>query len=310
MVDSDAAPSPGCVRLVADNLQAVVWPEEGAVVTDLRWRGRAVLCDTPWEVDPPSSGAPAATEDEWVERWRGGWQLCLPSTGQAAQSDALPAFHGRASQAPWGVIDQGPAWLTTEWVDPVGVFHAIRRIELGDNGDIAVTTMLRNISDAPADVQVAEHLIVGGDVLAPVLQGGQIGLGVTGQPHVIDLDYAGAPTGRDVVWDRDWSSLTTAQGGRVCVLADVASRDMTVHGGSPDRPLTVRVTWEGLAHLLVWQEFGTSREHPWNGQVMALGLEPTTTAHGLGQDAGGGVVVGAGETLEWTVCVEISERQS
>jgi hypothetical protein len=306
MVAADTAPPPGSHLLAADDLHALVWPGEGAVMTNLVWRGWSVLCQTPWSGVVAPSPAPSATEDQWVQAWRGGWQLCLPTTGQASTTDSLPAFHGRASQAPWDTVEAGPSHLSVQWTDPLGVFHATRRFQLGNHGDVTVSSSLRNVSDSPAVAQVAEHLILGGDFLAATPGAGRITVTADQASTVIPMDYSGAPTNDKAVWGPDWSELSASQGGRVFALVDLGDRDITVRGGPADYPITARLSWDTLPHLLVWQEFATSTEPPWNGEVLALGIEPTTTAHGLGIDAGEAVTLRPGVVLDWVTRLHLS----
>jgi len=292
-------------HLVAGDLRATIWPDEGAVMTDLVWRGVSVLCHTPWAPPDQAAEIPAPTEEKWVERWRGGWQLCAPSTGEASANGELPAFHGRASQAPWTVVSTGDSHIDLQWHDPLGVFHATRRWAVSEPGVVEVHTTLHNVSDANAPAQVAEHLVLGSDFLASVVDGDKVDLHLENSSRVVDLDYRGGPTGVEMEWGPQWSTLTGNQPGHVFIVTDVSPRDVTVHGGPVDNPITARISWDTVGHLLVWQEFAASAEHPWNSEVLALGLEPTSTAHGLGLDAGDAILIAAGQSLTWSTTLQL-----
>jgi len=68
------------------------------------------------------------------------------------------------------------------------------------------------------------------------------------------------------------------------------------------------VEWQGdaLPHALLWQEFAVSTEHPWNGQVVALGIEPTSTPHGAGTAFDSDLLrLAPGASLEWNVSLTV-----
>jgi hypothetical protein len=70
----------------------------------------------------------------------------------------------------------------------------------------------------------------------------------------------------------------------------------------------VLVEWQGsaLPHALLWEELGVSTEHPWNGQVTALGIEPTSTPHGAGTALDVALVhLPPGGELAWSVALSV-----
>ena len=78
--------------------------------------------------------------------------------------------------------------------------------------------------------------------------------------------------------------------------------------GARGEHVEVLVEWQGsaLPHALLWQELGVSTEHPWNGQVHALGIEPTSTPHGAGTSLDSSLVrLAPGGTLEWGVSLGV-----
>jgi hypothetical protein len=70
----------------------------------------------------------------------------------------------------------------------------------------------------------------------------------------------------------------------------------------------VEVRWNGLPHALLWQELRRSTDPPWDGAVVAMGIEPTTTAHGAGTAAGGAVPLGPGRTMTWSVSLRVLDH--
>ena len=74
---------------------------------------------------------------------------------------------------------------------------------------------------------------------------------------------------------------------RVAALVAPPARRITVEGPA----LTAIVSWSGLDHALLWEELAQSLEDPWNGAVVALGIEPTSTPHGAGTGHGGALTL-------------------
>lgn len=286
------------VALAAGDLTATVLPTEGGVLVDARLGGRAFLAATPWADAVIPASAPAADESSWVARWRGGWQACLPSAGQPDPADPTQGFHGAASQAPWDVESATPAEVVLTWRDDTGL-RAQRTWSLIGRG-IQVRSLLVNEGDAPRAVVVAEHLVLGGDVLAEPLHL------TTDASALQPLDYAGFPAGDPVPWpgapaDR-WTEVDEATPARVAGL--VAANRATASGSHVE----VVVTWDGLPNALLWEELGVSTEAPWNGEVRALGIEPSSVAHGAGTALGDALVLGSGEQLTWSARLEVAFR--
>lgn len=290
------------------SISARVLPDEGGVLIDLLVGDRPVLAATPWarsvaagSVVPPPQ--PAASEYDWVARWRGGWQLCFPSAGQP-NPDALhtESFHGAASQAPWVELARTANTVTLGWADRHGL-SAEREWSLTNDG-VAVTTRVLNGGNESRVLAIAEHLILGGDVLGPTST-----LDVPSGTLLRPLDYAGVPEGKPHSWPGDpadrWATVDEHTPARVTGLVDVRPQRIRLHGPHVE----VVVEWQGsaLPHALLWQELGVSTEHPWNGHVVALGIEPTSTPHGAGTALDDSLVtLAAGGTLEWSVSLSVS----
>ena len=302
------------MTLTRGPLDARVRPAEGGVVDSLRVDGRAVLARTPWADAVVPAATPAGSEADWVGRWRGGWQLCFPSTGQPDDAAVTPqGFHGVASQAPWTPVGGGDDHVRLRWQDADGLL-AERLWRLSDDGLEAVTSVV-NHGAAGRRIAAAEHLILGGDVLAPLATGARLKLAVPPGSMLGPLDLTGRPTGRPTPWPGDpgdgWATLERATPARVAAVvgpeggaADAAGlRRVTVRGPH----VQATIAWTGLPHALLWEEVATSLEPPWGGAVMALGIEPTTTPHGLGTAARDGIVdLRPGDRLAWRAALAVS----
>jgi galactose mutarotase-like enzyme len=295
------------VILVAGNLQAEIIPEEGGVLSRLTSQGESFLTQTPWSSNVKPSVFPAPDEASWVNNWRGGWQLCAPNTGLPEINSASPAFHGAASQASWEVIEATQSSIGMRWVDSRGEMEIHRSWALFDSAKVVVSSVVTNHSDATQTIGVAEHLILGSDFLTPIKRGATANLAFSPEAEIIELDYSGAPTGKQLSGSEsnsDWTNLTSDQPARVFALAKPKSRRISVELEN----WTAEITWEGLDHALVWQEFGTSKESPWNGEVFALGIEPTNIAHGLGTNADSGPFIQPGAQLRWSTSLQLTRK--
>ncbi len=292
-------------------LEATVLADEGGVLVDALLDGRPLLTRTPWASSVVPSARPAATEAEWVSRWRGGWQLCFPTAGQPDPASAEPqGFHGTASQAPWLLVSHDASSAALGWADRDGLSaERVWRLGYGPNGDarIEVATRVRNEGVATRTIVAAEHLILGGDVLA-----GPLEITVPGGAQLRPLDYDGLPAGALTPWPGDpaerWPTVTRATPARVTGLANVGGarvggQRLELRGAHVE----ASVQWQGaLPHALLWEELGVSTESPWNGEVVALGIEPTTTPHGAGTAHDEGLVhLAPGATLEWGVTLNV-----
>ncbi|UTT63364.1 aldose epimerase family protein [Microcella humidisoli] len=290
------------VRLEHGGVSATVLPDEGGVLLDLLVHGRPVLTATPWGSAVLPGARPAADESTWVERWRGGWQLCFPTAGQPNPLAAVAeGFHGTASQAPWLEVSRAPDTVALGWADREGL-SAERLWRLTDHG-AAVATRVHNAGDSTRVLVAAEHLILGGDVLAAPLA-----LDVPAGTQLRPLDYAGLPEGAPLPWPGDpaerWTVVDRATPARVTGLAGVQPQRIGARGPHVD----VLVEWQGgaLPHALLWEELGASPEQPWNGQVVALGIEPTSTPHGAGTALDLDLVrLPPGGTLDWSVALSV-----
>lgn len=295
------------ISLALENLSVEILPAEGAVMTRLEIAGKSLLASTPWSSRVQPSDVIAADEPTWVSRWHGGWQLCAPSTGQPDSSAKYPAFHGAASQAAWTLLQASESAAEFEWTDSQLGFSLQRTWRLLPGGRVQVASKLRNLSPEEQTFGVAEHLILGGDLLRPVIEKGVTAeLDYSLDSVVHELDYAGAPTGRILRGAEvgpQFRTLDRNQDARVFALSDLQSNRISLTISD----WKLGIEWQGLPHALIWQEFAKSEDHPWNGEVLALGIEPTTTAHGVGSAAPGNPSIAGYAEFEWSTTLIIEQ---
>jgi hypothetical protein len=295
------------VTLAVADSQFEIIPQEGAVLAQIQSRQYKFLAETPWAHTVSPSIKPAADEPSWVKNWRGGWQLCAPNTGSYADGTPDAAFHGAASQANWKITEQTPTSLSLNWMDEAGAIELTRRWSFSKNGIVTAETSATNHSSDLRAVGFAEHLILGSEFLQPVQQGSSVNLSFCPAATIVDLDYSGAPAksaGQGSPVTSDFTRLNAQQPAKVFALANPESKIISIEVGD----WVARVEWQGLEHALIWQEFGTSKESPWNGQVFALGIEPTNVAHGLGANEIDGPFLSPGETISWSISLQFFRK--
>lgn len=296
------------VSLDLGETRAQVITQEGGVLSRLTFRGDSVLAITPWSETVSPSLTPAPDEQTWVNNWRGGWQLCAPNTGLAPADSPLPAFHGLASQASWTILEQTETELKLSWKDDDGELELTRQWSLKTDGEVTAETVARNNSSVSKPVGVAEHLILGSDFLEPMKLGAIARLDVCSSAKIADLDYSGAPTGKPAMAvdaNTESTRLSRLQPARVFAVVSPKRKSISVEVESK----VATITWDGLEHALIWQEFGTSLEEPWNGEVFALGIEPTNVPHGLGANGVAGPFLLPGQSLTLKTTLRIQNKK-
>ena len=299
------------VSMVRGAVIARVRPAEGGVLDELFVDGRSVLARTPWADGVAPVTEPALTEDTWVAAWRGGWQLCFPNSGQPDPGAAtLEGFHGAASQTPWLVIDRTDEQVALRWEDALGL-RADRTWHLTDDGVTARTSVL-NEGSATRRIAIAEHLVLGGEVVSPVLAGSALTLEVPDDTALAPLDYSGRPLGDPVPWPGDpaerWAVIDATTPARLAGLVGLdreAGSEYRVTARGPH--VVATVSWSGLPYALLWEELAQTPEAPWNGAIVAVGIEPTSTPHGAGTGAGHGIVaIGPNERMSWWTALSVA----
>jgi len=297
------------VILTSGESRAEIMPTEGGVAVNFWHRGISVLAKTPWSESVVESHTAATDENSWVRQWRGGWQVCAPNTGSSISTDGTRAFHGAASQSEWEVVSSDEMSLKLRWQDSAGALELRREWSIDENGGLSAETSATNFSHEAKFVGFAEHLILGTQFLEPIGEGSIASLDMCPKSSIVELDYSGAPTGKvfEANSERsEFSKLSARQQAKVFALVNLERKSITIQV----EDWIAKVDWEGLEHALVWQEFGTSKDDPWNGEVFALGIEPTNVAHGLGANALDGPFLPAGQTISWRTSLTVTRKQS
>lgn len=292
---------------------ARVDPSHGAEVIDLvdLRTGRQLLGRPPFGSKPPLGGE--LDEQEWSERWRGGWQTCFPSYGmENTVGGARHGFHGRASNDPWEQVEGDGTSATFAWAGH-GI-RATKRIAAGGaaGGGCELrleTTLEAEDGDVPAIA--LEHLALGLELIEPevVLELPE------GPASELDADLGPVEPPADAP---AWPEIGLLDGGvergerwrlgdersRLFVVRDVACGRARVTNAA--RGQVVELEWDAarLPHVVVWHEARVSGGL-WRGQTEVLCIEPCSVPHEAGLaaavESGGAWQLRAGEPVSWWV---------
>lgn len=252
------------------DVAAEIDPGRGLTVRSLVKNGREFMATVPWK---PADPVHPATPTQWVDAWAGGWQPTLPNAGFAAPK-ANQGYHGAASQQPWEVSTADGERITAQWRDPV--FTVDRTVNLESDGITVHTSAVNNTSE-PRPMIITEHLVLGSSVLEGPATIEAPGTTVYPLDNQSQQQLPGAP------WpgEPDWSYVVPYETPGRCAAVTAPADGVRIKD--------VRITWDttALPYFWLWQELAANRNPPWNGETLALGIEPATTPHGQGLDAGG-----------------------
>jgi hypothetical protein len=144
---------------------------------------------------------------------------------------------------------------------------------------------------------ITEHLVFGSSVLDGPATISAPGTTVYPLDNQSQQQLPGAP------WpgDPDWSHVVPYETPGRCAAVTAPADGVRIQD--------VRITWDtaALPYFWLWQELAANQNPPWNGETLALGIEPATTPHGQGLDAGGErPLLQPGEQFSWWVRIQLS----
>jgi len=287
--------------LTSNDLSISVLPENGGAITHGVFQGRNFLAQTPHpSIEPKFLGS----ENDWVASWNGGWQPLLPNAGGEYLDGKYPqGFHGNASQAPWNVSEKSARSLSLEWSDEN--LHSQRLIKINENA-ITLTGSLVNKDSEPRPFIVTEHLILGSDFLKTAVT-----LEPVGSAQFRELAYDGSANGSEFAqWESfqesNWSAVTSQTPARMGVFSNISSIRVS------NEEFEIEISWDAknLPYLWIWEEMKYTQEHPWNGEYLALGIEPSNASDGVGLGGSSVKTLAVDEEFNWSVELKIQKRAS
>lgn len=287
--------------LTYEDLSISVLPENGGAITQGVFQGHNFLAKPPYpSIEPKFLG----TEHDWVAAWNGGWQPLLPNAGGEYLDGKYPqGFHGNASQACWNVSEKSASLLSLEWSDEN--LHSQRSIKINENG-VSLAGSLVNCDGEPRPLIVTEHLILGSDFLKTAVT-----LEPVGNAQFRELAYDGSANGAEFEpWEsfqeNSWSIVTSQTPARMGVFSDISCIRVR------NENYEIEISWdaENLPYLWIWEEMAYTQEYPWNGEYLALGIEPSSAADGVGLGGSSVKTLAVDEKFNWSVQLKIQKRAS
>jgi len=280
----------GLLRLESDAIRVEIDPGRGADVLSLveARTGIDLLFRTPWRdrADAVRAGQAPSTTDptaDWLEHYRGGWQILCPVAGAAREVYGAPVgFHGEASRVPWRVarVDRDSARLEVELFSVPVVIERDFRLR---GARITVTDVLSNAGGSPIEIDYVHHPAFGGALLADACI---IETGATrfvGDPSVATAVPAGAsavwPHGVEVNGDPFDLGVVPGPEARRDLFGYLT--DFTEGFASLRNPrlgIGVRLEWDAalLPHAWLWQELNHTPGFPWYQRARVVAIEPAS----------------------------------
>jgi galactose mutarotase-like enzyme len=285
--------------LASQDLSVSVLPESGGAITDGVFQGHSFLAKPPYPLIAPKF---LGQEHDWLAAWNGGWQPLLPNAGGQYLHGKYPqGFHGNASQAAWKVLEKSSHSISLDWSEEN--LQSQRSIKINENA-ITLNGSLVNRERQARPVIVTEHLILGSDFLKS-----NVTLEPVGNAQFRELAYDGSAKGAAFApWesfqDSNWSIVSSQTPARMGVFSGISCIRVL------NENYEIEISWDvtNLPYLWIWEEMAYTQEHPWNGEYLALGIEPSSAADGVGLGGSSVRTLAADEKLEWSVQLKIQKR--
>ena len=287
--------------LASEDLSICVLPENGGAVTQGVFQGQNFLAIPPHpSIEPRFLG----TEHDWLAAWNGGWQPLLPNAGGEYLEGKFPqGFHGNASQASWSVLEKDSHSISLEWSDEN--LHSLRSININES-EVKVVGSVVNLDTEPRPLIVTEHLVLGSDFL-----NSKVTLEPVGEAQFKELEYDGTAKGDgfepwESFQESNWSSVTAQTPARMGVFSGISCMRVS------NENYEIEISWDAknLPYLWIWEEIAYTQEHPWNGEYLALGIEPSSASDGVGLGGDSAKTLAVNEKFGWSVQLKIQKRAS
>lgn len=288
-----STPPPGEVlTLHNDDLVVRLTPRRGANIDSIRdpRAGVELLFRTPWGWLEPSEIPPGDTQQQWLARYAGGWQLLLPNAGAATNRAGVEqGYHGEAAVIGWRVDDSGSSQVTLSCRLTTAPLTVRRRVELA-GATLVITDTVQNESPVPVAACWVSHPAFG----APFVDGDSI-ISTNARTVVTDRDAPGRlAADRVTAWPSsvlpdgqpvDLRFVPAPGSGRAAFAALTDFPDRAWYAiSSASAGGGIAVGWDTATHPFAWwwQEAHASPGHPWFGRAYAIAIEPANVLPGEG----------------------------
>ena len=264
---------------------ARVDPGHGGEVLDLidLTTGRQLLGRRPFGSADPAEGP--LDEVQWIEGWRGGWQVCLPNPGNRCEVDgSMHGFHGTASHEPWAVLDADERSVSMRWAG-FGI-EALRQLAV-DGDCLRIETTVNACGPEPVPYCALEHISLGLEVLDPVLE-----LDIPAAPTMRFRTGMARPVRQQMPragrWQSD-STIAPSDVDRVELRGAPYGRFLSVQQLPEGRAVArgyragLELTWDAslLPNVWVWYELRASGG-AFRNLAEIVAIEPCSVPHSLG----------------------------
>jgi hypothetical protein len=290
------------ILLGSDLLQATILPERGAEIRSLLHRpsGTELLFHAPWGLQPPGSRPrEGAGGHLFLERYAGGWQELFPSVNDATSyGDAQIPFHGEVAGLPWTCEPDGGGLRCSVRCERTP-FRLERRMRV-DGGRLILDETVTNDGGEAAQFVWGHHVVLG----PPFLERGCV-LDAPAR-RIVTISELWEETARlEPGQESQWPNARLRGGGsadlRFVPGPEQGSHDDVyltgLDGGwasvtNPRLGLRFRLDFDHSVFrwLISWQPYGGAEALPLAGSY-ALGLEPWTSMHPLGEAAARGEAI-------------------
>lgn len=290
-----------CLDLVSPWLRVAVLPEHGAdiySITDAR-TGVDLLFKAPAVEHSCGSSfhAPDSTA-AWVDGYLGGWQLLMPSGGDACVVDGVEhPYHGEACRSLWSarVEDDGLGSMVTMTTRlrrcPLRLCRTVK--VLRTEPALEVFDVIVNEGNLPLPAMWAQHIVFGGPFVS---FGGMLETAAT--RFSADRSYDGQYNPMSPGVEANWPLTTDRIGhpldlGRIPGIGERRQLLGYLDGFSEGAwfrlaceaiDLCVRVSWAAaeMPYLWLWEDLNGSSGYPWYQKIRAVGIEPASSAPAAG----------------------------
>ena len=277
------------LALRSADVEVVLLPGKGCDVYS--WVDRAsgvdVLFKTPWGLPPAAPGATADSQNAWLERYPGGWQVLCPNGGaeSAGPGGVRWGFHGEACLVPWEIVGTGPDWAEFTVRLHRAPLRLWRRVTLVDRR-LTIEESVTNTSPDPLELMWSHHPAFGAPFLSPDC------VITTGARTLIADDEApgtllapGSTHRWPMAGDLDLSTLPKEPADQLAYLTDFDEGWFAIT--NPTLGLGVGMRWpvEVFGHAWFWQELRSTPGYPWWREAYVCAVEPASVIPGQGVEA-------------------------
>lgn len=273
--DDDRVSQDGSVVLTTDELRVEVDPFRGGDVLSVvdRGTGAELLFRTPWRAraDAVSAGRhrPVSSDTwaDWLEGYRGGWQILCPNAGPARVRNGVRlGFHGEASTVTWRVTSLSAVHVTMETELFTVPLVLERRIELA-GAAVRIVDLIRNESPVTVEFDYVSHPAFAGALAEP-------GVSLSAPNCVLRSVTEAGDSSPPLV--PEMANLASTGSFLGWLEGDGVGDVLLHHAG---RGAGVRVQWDRrqLPFAWVWIEMGGTTGFPWFGRARVVAVEPAST---------------------------------